>query len=111
MSLRPVVLLVAFVLSCGGEGMRVKKGEPQTAREKMLAEQKANPEKDEPGPPGKAYGGGWRYQGERKDCFFTFGRKCYKTEKAACSAARCKTKCIAEGAGPAAVKCEAKDKS
>jgi hypothetical protein len=108
MSLR-CSLLVVFLLGCAGEAMKVKKGEPQTAREKMLAEQKANPETDV-SDSGKKWGA-WRYQGERKDCFFVFGRKCYKTEKAACSAARCKTKCVAEGAGPAAVKCEAKEKS
>ena len=91
--------------------MKVKKGEPQTAREKMLAEEKAKADKDEPR--GKNYGGGWRYQGDRKDCFFLVGRKCYKTEKAACQAAHCKapTKCTAEGAGPATMKCASGAKS
>jgi hypothetical protein len=109
MSLRVVPLLVGFLLGCGGnESMKVKKGEPQTAREKMLAEQKANPEQDDSGA-GKKWGG-WRYQGDRNDCFFLVGRKCYKTEKAACSAARCKapTKCSPEGAGPATMKCAKK---
>ena len=107
MSLRAVALLALLTVACGGESMKVKKGEPQTAREKMLAEQKANPEKDDAGPPSKRYGGGWRYQGDRKDCFFLVGRKCYKTQKAACQAAHCKapTKCVAEGAGPASMKC------
>jgi len=106
MSLRVVPLLVAFLLGCAGESMKVKKGEPQTAREKMLAEQKANPDPEDSG--GKSWGGAWRYQGDRKDCFYRVGRKCYKTEKAACSAARCKTpaRCALEGAGPATVKCE-----
>ncbi len=105
MSLRAVSLLVVLAMACGGERMKVKKGEPQTAREKMLAEQKANPEQDDSGA-GKKWNG-WRYQGERKDCFFTVGRKCFKTEKAACQAAHCKapTKCTAEGAGPATMKC------
>ena len=105
MSLRGIGLLVVLAMACGGERMKVKKGEPQTAREKMLAEQKANPEPADGS--GKNWGGGWRYQGDRKDCFFTVGRKCYKTEKAACQAAHCKapTKCTPEGAGPAAMKC------
>lgn len=92
-------------MACGGERMKVKKGEPQTAREKMLAEEKANPEHDDSGT-GKQWSG-WRYQGDRKDCFFLVGRKCYKTEKTACQAARCKSpaKCTAEGAGPATMKC------
>ncbi len=107
MSLRVVPFLVAFVLSCAGETMKVKKGEPQTAREKMLAEQKANPEPEEDAPRGK-WGGAWRYQGNRSDCFFLVGRKCYKTQKSACAAARCKggAKCTTEGAGPAKVSCE-----
>jgi hypothetical protein len=107
MSLRVVPLLVAFVMACGGDSMRTKKGEPQTAREKMLAEEKEHPTaKDEQMGGGKW--SGWRYQGDRKDCFFVFGRKCYKSEKAACQAAHCKgaTKCTTEGAGPATVKCE-----
>lgn len=109
MSLRAALLLAAFTLSCAGESMKVKKGEPQTAREKMLAEQKANPEKDEP--PNKKFGAAWRYQGDRDDCFFLVGRRCYKTEKAACRAARCKApaKCTTEGAGPATVKCKGPD--
>jgi hypothetical protein len=108
MSLRVVVLVVAFAVSCGGETMHVKKGEPQTAREKMLAEQKANPDRDETGA-GKKWSG-WRYQGDRKECFFLVGRKCYKSQKAACQAAHCRppTKCVSEGAGPVAIKCEKK---
>ena len=86
--------------------MRVRKGEPQTAREKMLAEEKAKGDQDDGGA-GKQWGG-WRYQGDRKDCFFIVGRKCYKTENGACQAAHCKAplKCKTEGAGPATMKCE-----
>lgn len=89
--------------------MKVKKGEPQTAREKMLADEKANKDKDgdDAKPPGSKQWTGWRYQGERKDCFFLVGRKCFKTEKAACGAAKCKapSKCETEGAGPATLSC------
>ena len=103
MSLRALLLLFAF--ACSGSSMQTKKGEPQTAREKMLAEQKAHPEEeDSGGGTGKKWGR-WRYQGERKDCFFVFGARCYKTENAACQAAKCKTKCTSEGAGPVTVKC------
>lgn len=87
--------------------MRVKKGEPQTAREKMLAEQKANPDNEEPLKTSKKWKR-WRYQGDREDCFYRFGRRCFKTEKAACRAAGCKApqKCEAEGAGPAVMTCK-----
>jgi hypothetical protein len=108
MSLRVVPLVLAFALSCGGENMRVKKGEPQTAREKMLADEKANPSNDDSGA-GKKWAG-WRFQGDRKDCFFLVGRRCYKSENAACQAARCRAplRCTPEGAGPATMKCQKK---
>src|SRR4051794_13332247 len=106
MSLRLFALALTLVVACGGETMTVKKGEPQTAREKMLAEEKAHPTDGDDSGTGKKWSG-WRYQGERKDCFFLVGKKCFKTEKAACSAAKCKApgKCNAEGGGPAIMKC------
>lgn len=109
MSLRVTSLaavLAAIGVACASPSMKVKKGEPQTAREKMLAEEKANPSKD-PMPPGSKKWSGWRYQGERKDCFFVVGRRCFKSENKACQAARCKspTKCTTEGAGPATLTC------
>ncbi len=92
--------------------MRVKKGEPQTAREKMLAEQKANPDEEGGAPTNSKKWSGWRYQGDRKDCFFLVGKRCYKTQKQACAAAKCKapSKCSLEGAGPQTVKCTAAKK-
>ena len=108
MSLRRL-LLVATLVACGGGSMKVHKGEPQTAREKMLAEEKAHPDKDteDAPPPGSKKWSGWRYQGDRKDCLFLFGKKCFKTENAACQAAHCKapTKCESDGGGPAMMKC------
>ena len=106
MSLRAVTLLVACSLACSSGSMKTRKGEPQTAREKMLAEQKANPEEGDATGTGKKWGR-WRYHGERKECFFVFGAKCFKTENAACQAARCKAplKCLTEGAGPTTLKC------
>jgi hypothetical protein len=107
MSLRLSLALLVLV-GCGGETMKVRKGEPQTAREKMLAEEKAHPTDadDASRSSGKKWSG-WRYQGDRKDCFFLVGKKCFKTEKAACSAAKCRApgKCHADGGGPAIVKC------
>jgi hypothetical protein len=110
MSLRLGLIALCLAAACGGGEMRVKKGEPQTAREKMLAEQKAHPEEDDAGPKSSKKWSGWRYQGERQDCFFLVGKRCFKTKKAACAAAKCKapSKCSLEGAGPQTVKCEKK---
>jgi hypothetical protein len=101
-------LVACLVVACSSTPMKVKKGEPQTAREKMLAEERANPSTgDDTPPPGSKKWTGWRYQGEREECFFLVGRKCFKTEKAACQAASCEAPatCMTEGAGPATITC------
>ena len=102
------VLCVSFGLSslslgcggCGG-GPPPRADEPQTAKEKQRQEAEA---KGEVQPGGKW--GGWRYTGDRNDCFFVVGRRCFKTEAAACAAAKCgKRKCEVTGGGPATVAC------
>ena len=96
-----LVVLVLSLHGCGGSQSETK--QPKTAKEKQLADMKASGEIDD-----KSNGkwGGWRYSGDRKDCRFVLGRKCFKTEKAACSAAACKaTKCDVDGGGPATVSC------
>jgi len=118
MSLRSTRLALAIVLSlaglasgCGGGGASAGKSsasggkEPQTAREKQLQEAKASGEVDETG---QTSWGKWRYTGDRGNCFYVAGKKCFKTEVTACQALRCKAgqKCKSSGAGPATVACE-----
>ena len=92
--------LVVCLLACSGSPPRTD--EPTTAREKQRREAAANGELDRGG--GKW--AGWRYTGDRGDCFFVVGRRCFKTEAAACTAARCANhKCETVGGGPAAVSC------
>ncbi len=100
MSLRALLLVIAC--ACGSSHQDRK--EPRTAREKQLQEARDSGEIDSSG---KKWAG-WRYQGDRGDCFYVFGRKCYKTEAAACKAAHCKgdAKCTAVGAGPATMTCK-----
>ena len=100
---RTVVLLV-LLLGCGASDRKsVEPGEPQTAKEKQYAEAKKSGDLDD----GDSKWGKWRYTGDRKDCFFVSGRKCFKTENAACKASACKggSKCKSTGAGPATVSC------
>ena len=96
-------LPLVVLLACAGPA-KVEKGEPQTAKEKQLREAKASGDLDDSG---KKWGG-WRYQGDRADCFFLVGRKCFKSEKAACAAAKCKAprQCTSVGAGPATLSCK-----
>ncbi len=103
LSTRPLGWLVAFglLVGCGGS-TKVGPDEPQTAKEKQRREAEAKGEVDKPG--GKW--GGWRYTGDRSECFYVIGRRCFKTEAAACSAAKCgKRKCEVTGGGPASVAC------
>jgi hypothetical protein len=105
MSLRLVWLLGCFALACGGPTF--EKGEPKNAKEKQALEAKRAGDDDDVKPKSGKKWNKWRYQGDRKDCFFVFGARCFKTEKAACQAAKCKkgATCTAKGAGPATVSC------
>jgi hypothetical protein len=110
MSLRSwcLVLVLACLgfAACGSESKDAN--EPQTAREKMRREAKRNKKKDKPvDSTGKSWGK-WRYTGDRAECHFRRGQKCFKTEASACASLRCKkpTKCQAEGAAPAEVSCK-----
>jgi hypothetical protein len=104
MSLRLVCLVLAlhFVAACAGPASEAD--EPQTAKEKLYAEAKKNGELDEPKHKSAAT---WRYAGDRKDCRFVIGRRCFKDQKAACVAAACgAATCDVVGAGPASVSCK-----
>jgi len=101
MSLRSLVLVAVLAVGCGATPVS---DEPTTAKEKQRREAEASGE----GGGGKQWGGGWRYQGDRSDCFFSTGRKCFKTENAACQALKCRApkKCSTAGAAPATVSCK-----
>ncbi len=102
-SLRLGCLTLMFVLACGGPTAS-EANEPTTAKEKQRREAKASGELDDSN---SSKWGGWRYQGERKDCRYVLGRKCFKAKKAACSAGGCNVDaCEIVGAGPATVSCK-----
>ena len=102
MSLLRVVAVGAVLYAvAGGGSQKADSDEPTTAAEKQRREAKASGESD-----GGKWGG-WRYQGDRNDCFYVVGRRCFKSEKSACNAAKCKTPaaCKSTGGGPATVAC------
>ena len=102
MSLRPWLIALALLAHGCGEPQSSRK-EPKTAKEKQLADMKASGDLDDKE---SSKWGGWRYSGDRKDCRYVLGRKCFKTEKLACSAAACgAAKCDVVGGGPATVSC------
>jgi hypothetical protein len=103
MSLRAVVLVA--LLGCASTSMTTDPNEPQTAKEKQLREAKEKGELDRP----TAKSNAWTFAGDRKDCFYVVGRRCFKTQKAACTMACGSAKtCKVTGAGPAAVSCKRK---
>jgi len=103
MSVRALVLVV--LLGCATSSMTTDPNEPQTAKEKQLREAKEKGELDKP----TSKANKWTYAGDRKDCFFVVGRRCFKTQKAACTTACGSGKtCKVTGAGPAAVSCKRK---
>jgi hypothetical protein len=111
MSLRSARLVLALILGiaagCGGDGGGggpASAKEPTNAREKQLEEAKASGEAEGSG---QSSWGKWRYTGDRSNCYYVAGKKCFKTEVAACQTMKCKAgeKCKASGAGPATVAC------
>ncbi len=110
MRLACLLLALHALAACGGA--EVDADEPQTARDKQLQDMKANGELD--GSNGRSWGG-WRYQGDRNDCFYVVGRRCFKSKRSACaSACRVPPKtaaldmCTIDGGGPASVTCNKK---
>ncbi len=95
-----LAVVVALAAGCGGGSPR--SDEPTTAKDKQRRDAEA---REETGPSAGKWGG-WRYTGDRNDCFFVVGRRCFKSEAAACAAARCgRKKCETTGGGPASVAC------
>ncbi len=104
MSLRTIWLSLSMTLvllgaGCGGEPPRTDG--PTTAKEK----QRLEPPTDEaPRTTGKR--SAWHYRRDREDCFFVVDKRCFKTEEAACAAAKCGSGgCEVVGGGPASVVC------
>jgi hypothetical protein len=102
MAVGALVFGLACAAACGGTQKTDDDDGPQTAVEKQRLEAKNSGESD-----GGKWGG-WKYQGDRSDCFYVIGRRCFKSEKTACNAAKCKAPqtCKITGGGPAAVSCD-----
>jgi len=98
-----MISLVAVSWLAAGCGAPLQASdEPATAKDKQRRDAEASGTADAP----SAGHQGWRYTGDRNDCFFVVGHRCFKAEAAACTAAKCgKTECVVTGGGPATVTC------
>jgi len=111
MKLAAAVASLFLILGCG-QAPHAKPAQSEAdkpasheAADRARAEAAAHPE-DAVSDDGKHWGG-WRYKGDRDDCFFVVGRRCFTDEKQACAAAKCASKrCQLDGAGPAQVTCK-----
>lgn len=102
MSLRLGPIMIFVALGCASPAP--PSSEPQTAKGKPSQTTKAG---EDPAASGGTKWKMWRYTGDRTDCRFVVGRRCFKTEKAACDAAACRgATCEVVGAGPASVSCK-----
>ncbi len=90
------MLLSLLLASCGGSEAP-KPSAPAAA---------PPPAKSESTPEGKSWGG-WRWKGDRDQCFYTLGKRCFADLKSACAAAKCGTAaCIHDDGAPASVTCK-----
>lgn len=104
MSLRLGLVMIFVALGCAGPPPAST--EPKTAKDKQLQMMKADGDSGAAGNPDAKWKT-WRYTGDRADCRYVVGRRCFKTEKAACDAAACRgSTCEVVGAGPASVTCK-----
>lgn len=86
-------LLALALVGCGGSKNGPSEPDP-TATEAPVSEEDKN-------------WGGWRWKGQRDDCFFVHQNRCYDDKAKACKAAGCSDKsCDVHGGGPATVKCK-----
>jgi hypothetical protein len=86
-----------FAGACGSPPPAPSNG-PKTAVEKQRLEAKVDEPKMQP-PKGKKWSG-WRYTGDRDNCFYVVGRRCFKARASACEAADCGAKkCEVDGGG------------
>ncbi len=108
--LLPVFAAALFVLSCGGGAVN----EGNTARSRN-AKAKAPPEKVRNYEDENNVGmsetrvSRWRWKGDRKQCYYVVGNRCFTTERAACKAAKCRggaKKCVTDNSAPVNVSCK-----
>ncbi|MEZ4402904.1 MAG: hypothetical protein R3B06_22980 [Kofleriaceae bacterium] len=106
-----VALVASLAFACGGplppEARRSKARSVERAAEGKTGSEATRDDADEDKVSGRGkQWGGWRYTGSRDSCFFMVGRACFESEKDACEAAKCGAKkCVADGGGPATMRC------
>jgi len=88
-----------------GCGSNTSKPAGTPEKKSTAAHREHAPDKDAVSEKGKKWGG-WRWKGDREDCFYVVGNKCFAKERNACAAAKCgKSACLVKPGAPAKVSC------
>jgi hypothetical protein len=100
-----VASLSSPLVGCGGDDS--KRSKEPTPFTKVPPQ---DDEGDDVDDRGKSWGG-WRWGGDRDDCYYVYKNRCFKKLKKACRAAKCgKKNCKHTDAAPAKVTCNRKKK-
>lgn len=91
-----------LVAGCGG----AQDAEETSSSKEVKGERGRKTSKDDVSEKGKRWGG-WRWKGNRDDCFFKFENRCFSKRKTACKAAGCDLDaCTDNGGAPVVVGCK-----
>jgi hypothetical protein len=97
-------LSVACIGACGGSQATESDEKPSKKEHKKHREHP--PDKEAVSEKGKSWGG-WRWKGERDDCYFVHKNKCYDSKSRACEAAACgSASCVVQSGAPSKVSCD-----
>jgi hypothetical protein len=92
--------------ACGGGQTGVSDEDRTDKTRKKKKHRKHAPDKEAISEDGKSWGG-WRWKGDRDDCFYVFKNKCFESKSRACEAAKCGSgECSVKSGAPSKVTCK-----
>ena len=105
----PLSVFAGASLSACAGGQQSGEEEDQARRgkkKKKTKHRKHPPDKDAVSEKGKSWGG-WRWKGDRDDCYFVHKNRCFDSKSRACEKAKCgKRGCQVDDGAPSKVTCK-----
>ncbi len=100
------VLSTASLSGCGGGQQAAPEEESSKHKNKKKKRRNHPDDKDAVSEKGKSWGG-WRWKGDRDDCYFVHENRCFDSKSRACEAAKCGRKsCQVKDGAPSKVSCK-----